>query len=275
MIMETVKGLLLMEEEAASKKYVLEEKDNKVVISKDNVAKVFAMMANSPQYKRAANINNENSSSRLFNNWKKDGYISIADLKFLLERLNAENSTHTYESDILQIRDNIIQIANGNIDKKTDNDNIKVDNIKKCLEKARLCLVEEIIAKCNQTPLSFATKFCHYACVYMFKLDENERDKLDENERDRLDNARDNFPIFDDIMRKNLGKYSNAWETEKTKGKLKRNFTPKELADSDSEFGISDFYKFYRDCIKTIADENNVSKTGVEQLIWYYHNGSK
>ncbi|MBR6934834.1 MAG: hypothetical protein IKH41_05040 [Clostridia bacterium] len=229
-------------EEAASKKYVLEEKDNKVVISKDNVAKVFAMMANSPQYKRAANIKKENSSSSYwFDQWK-DRELSKDELIKLLTLLNAENSTHTSNEDIDQIKKNILGIK---------------ETLKTRLQNADLTLVQHIIDGCKNTPLSFATKFCHYACIYMFE-----------------DDARDNFPIFDDIMRKNLGKYSNAWETGKTKGKLKRNLTPKELADSDSEFGISDFYKFYRDCIQTIADENNVSKTGVEQLIWYYHNGN-
>lgn len=234
----------LAEEERQKKKYMLATKDGKVEISLENVARVFAMMSNSPQYKKAENKDDEGSSAYWFAKWKKNKTISEDNLSSLLKCLNKENRTRVSKDGLEQIRDNILAVP----------------DIKKALGDPEHKVVETIIkipstiTSRSKIHFSFATKFCHYACMYLLDGE-----------------ARDNFPIFDDIMRQNLGKYSEKWDKAKIDGKPRRNATYKDLAKTED--GLVDFYGFYVKSIEEVAQENGVSKTGVEQLIWYYHNG--
>ena len=221
--------------------YTLErDKNGKVIISSDNVSKVFAMMAESPQYKKATRINDNKSSAYLFYKWKKNHTINEEDLLELLSRLNKENSTRVSGNDLEAMRDIIVDDLISVLSK---------------LEKSDYSIISTIISKCDKTPFSFATKFCHYAC--MFLLDGEERD---------------NFPIFDVVMRKNLGKYSETWENAYIEGK-KSYLKNVEGYSSLSSIQLIKMYESYAKAISELAKMNNVSKTGVEQLIWYYHNG--
>lgn len=232
----------LEQEEKAAIHYMLEEKDGKVILSSKNAAKVFAMMANTPRYKTAARTRDKRSSAYWFDQWKTNGTLSENELFTLLKRLNAENSTRVSDSDLAVIKNNIIRQRYKLI---TD------------LKNADYALIDIITQDCEKIPFSFATKFCHYACLYMFD-----------------GAARDNFPIFDDIIRTHLGKYSEDWNTKRdddSNRKLIRNQTPKELAQTAG--GLGRFYRFYVDVISDLAEKHQISKTGVEQLIWFYHNG--
>ena len=138
--------------------------------------------------------------------------------------------------------------------------NINSIDIKKPLEEKDFTIVSKIIDHCNSTPLSLATKICHYVC----------RSLLDGD-------SKDNFPIFDNVIRNNLCKYSDKWKN-KTVGDKKNSkhyytLTPQELRNKTYGVDITEFYKFYVECISDLAEKNKVSKTGVEKLIWYYHNG--
>ena len=200
-------------------------------------------MADTPNYKIAAKTGDERSSAYWFDQWKTNGTLSENELFTLLKRLNAENSTRVSDSDLAVIKNNII---------------CQQDKLIADLKKPDYAVIDIITQDCQKKPFSFATKLCHYACLYMF------------NEA-----ARDNFPIFDDIIRTHLGKYSEDWNTKKddaTNRKLVRNQTPKELAQTTG--GLGRFYLFYVDVISDLAEKHHISKTGVEQLIWFYHNGS-
>ena len=95
---------------------------------------------------------------------------------------------------------------------------------------------------------SFATKFCHYACLYFFK---------------EKDTARDNYSIYDDVLASVLPYYAEVYLNEHyTKVKFKN-------------------YKLYSDVIDRIrakAAEINkepmVSRNGFDHLLWYYHKGN-
>ena len=171
-------GNYLKIEEEKAKNYMLKEKDGKVILSPENVAKVFAMMADTPNYKIAAKTGDERSSAYWFDQWKTNGTLSENELFTLLKRLNAENSTRVSDSDLAVIKNNII---------------CQQDKLIADLKKPDYAVIDIITQDCQKKPFSFATKLCHYACLYMF------------NEA-----ARDNFPIFDDIIRTHLGKYSEG-----------------------------------------------------------------
>lgn len=233
----------LEQEEKAAIHYMLEEKDGKVILSSKNAAKVFAIMANTPQYKMAARTKDKRSSAYWFNQWKTNGPLSENELFTLLKRLNAENSTRVSDSDLAVIKNNIIR----------QRDKLITD-----LKNADYEIIDMITRGCQKIPFSFATKFCHYTCMYMFD-----------------GAARDNFPIFDDIIRTHLGTYSEDWNTKKDDAanrKLIRHQTPKELAKTEG--GLGRFYRFYVKAISDLAEKHQISKTGVEQLIWFYHNGN-
>ena len=227
---------LLKKEEEQKEKYMLATKDGKVVISRDNVARVFAMMSNSPQYKKAENKEDKDSSAYWFAKWRKNKTISEDDLSSLLQCLNKENRARVSNEDLKQIKNSI---------------NIK--SIKGKLEKADYSLIETVIKNCSKIHFSFATKFCHYACLYLLDGE-----------------ARDNFPIFDGIINQSLGNYSTAWNEQKLAQNLCKNGTYEEIKE---KMGLKSFYKLYVNAISELAASAGVSKTGVEQLIWYYHNG--
>jgi len=92
---------------------------------------------------------------------------------------------------------------------------------------------------------SFATKFCHYACFYLF-------DGVPEQ---------DNFSIFDNVLEKALLKYIKKYHL---------NYT------------VVDFKKYdkYLEAIEAVIREskrnghgNEVSKNGLDHLLWYYYKG--
>ena len=90
-----------------------------------------------------------------------------------------------------------------------------------------------------RTNLSFASKFCHYACFYLFENTEYQ----------------DNYSIYDNILRTVLPMYLVYF-----------NITER--------YDLRD-YKQYRnavDMIRNAADEK-ISRNGFDHLLWYYHKG--
>lgn len=88
--------------------------------------------------------------------------------------------------------------------------------------------------------LSFASKFCHYACFYLFEGEE----------------AQDNYSIYDNDVRKALPKYCEYYHVPKLR-----------LCDSD--------YAKYQETIDAIikASGGHVSRNGFDHLLWYYFKG--
>ena len=104
---------------------------------------------------------------------------------------------------------------------------------------------KEFKARTNQ---SFASKFCHYACLYIFEGKEES----------------DNFSIYDKILETVLPWYWNRFEVELEKEKETRKFN----------------YQKYSDVIDEIRDKNKqntngylISRNGLDHLLWYYHKG--
>ena len=75
---------------------------------------------------------------------------------------------------------------------------------------------------------SFATKFCHYCCYYLFEDDI----------------SRDKYPIYDSIVSKYINKYYN-----------------------NEGIDLSD-YPAYVALINNILEGTNISKNGFDHLIW-------
>lgn len=87
--------------------------------------------------------------------------------------------------------------------------------------------------------LSFASKFCHYACFYIFEGTE----------------WQDNYSIWDSILRKVLPDYLSYY-------------------DIHTSYNLND-YNDYRHAIDAIRAQLPVpiSRNGFDHLLWYYHKG--
>ncbi len=225
-------------EEKENKKYCFEtEEDGRLVkVIPENVYKVFAMMSLDPAYKNSMKADNGNSSAHWFGKLKiceeseREGIIME-----IVTRLNAENSTRVSGDDkgIKKITENILNL----------------DDLEGKLMRKEYSVIGKIIEGCDKVYFSFATKFCHYACMNLLDGDD-----------------RDNFPIWDNVMKKWLGEYI-PWDAKKSK-------SPKEInGESESFERLTAYYESYVDALGKLAEKQGVSKTGAEQLIWYFHNG--
>ena len=91
--------------------------------------------------------------------------------------------------------------------------------------------------RCNP---SFASKFCHYACMNLFEGEE----------------AQDNFSIYDNILRKVIPVYADRYDVD---------VPDRRLPD----------YEEYCNIIDEIIErsESGISRNGFDHLLWYYHKG--
>ena len=117
------------------------------------------------------------------------------------------------------------------------------DDFLKPLKKRTFDLYEKIAKRTSQnkgarTNPSFASKFCHYACMFLF-----------EGEREQ-----DNFSICDDILRKIIPQYASYY---------------------DIDFKKKMSYREYSEIIDKILDKsgNKISRNGFDHLLWYYYKG--
>lgn len=113
-------------------------------------------------------------------------------------------------------------------------------------DETNLKLVKIISEKTNASKrarknLSFASKFCHYACFYLFEGTQEQ----------------DNYPIYDYVAQKALPKYMSKY------GYLK-----------GEESRLED-YTFYRNVIDDIIakSKSNISRNGFDHILWYYFKG--
>ena len=98
--------------------------------------------------------------------------------------------------------------------------------------------------KYGRKNISFASKFCHYACFYIFKGED----------------AQDNFSIYDGVVAKALLEYLKKYEIGADIKKIK---------DKD--------YVEYSRAIDAVieASGNEISRNGFDHLVWYYFKGER
>ena len=220
-------------------------------LTKQNVAIVEAMIMNDSDYikssKKDAGPDNKSnykgSAAFWFTKLKEmisdktaEGYSYYKTIKRTIEAVDRENSTHL----------NADRCGREEIARRIYN--FGKDKLIECLKNPEHGDLElfhaiekktsaEVRARYNP---SFASKFCHYACFYLFEGTEYQ----------------DNYSIYDSILRKNLPMYLEYYGIDKKKYDLSK-------------------YEEYRKAIDEIrysADEL-ISRNGFDHLIWYYHKG--
>lgn len=101
--------------------------------------------------------------------------------------------------------------------------------------------------KYERKSYSFTTKFCHYACYYLF-------DGKPEQ---------DNFSIYDDILGKSVGAYAQHYDIDN-------------IPHNKKDFQNYATYSKVIDNIRLKAAEETgylISRNGFDHLLWYYHKG--
>ncbi|WP_044937764.1 hypothetical protein [Pseudobutyrivibrio sp. LB2011] len=247
-----------LELEEAKKKMIEEVSFHEKKLAKltrDNVAIVEAMILNDsayihstnktarPEYNRKNEIKYGGSSAFwmtqlknvLLGNIKEVSYSYDEIIIGAVEAVDRENSTHL-NSDGCGRKEIAARIIDFNRDellkclKNPDYEDMKLIRI----------IADKTSAEKNarKNP-SFASKFCHYACFYVYENTEYQ----------------DNYSIYDNILKTVLPWYLGYYNIEK-------------------KYDLDD-YKEYREAVDTIRKASGVeiSRNGFDHLLWYYHKG--
>lgn len=242
-----------------------------IVISQKNAAKAEFAMNNDSVYIRAGDKTalpkgSYNGSSAY---WFSHMRLSLFDDKYnqysyeyivknVIAAVDRENSTHL-NADKCGREEMKKRIMNFG---KENDVELSKKKLKDCLDKGTLDLYERLREKTDLSSYnnfsqkkynprenpSFASKFCHYACFYLFEDSD----------------AQDNYPIFDNVVSKALPlylKYYNLPDGDWYDYKSYREKV-KKLQD----------YSFYRQQIDAIikASEVEISRNAFDHLLWYY-----
>lgn len=230
-----------------SKKYTLKtnKKDGLVELTADNVAKAEAMIASNSTYLKASDINASPNKK-----YKGSTAYWINQLK---QKETQDNEYNKIIKNIVMAidRDNSTHINADNKGYKVISNRIKkiprdlLFTYLKDPEGTNYELIKLISKRTGKTKnsrrnLSFASKFCHYACFYLFKGQKYQ----------------DNYSIYDNVLKKALPNYAKKYGIEFSKNDL------------------NDYVKYSR-LIKNIINKScaNISKNGFDHLIWYFFKG--
>lgn len=250
-------------ERKMAEKYFLEtdtttEGEKVVQLTKRNVAKAEAMIANNSTYNKSANRacgpdGKKYNGSTAYWVTAFDNYVNKGDRTYsyeyiignIVEAVDRENGTHLNADKegrkviADRIRDNF----------KTPNDLIDTLKSKKSGYKL-IELLSQRVPKSKKEPnkgrrnFSFATKFCHYMAFYLF-----------DGKR-----SQDNFSIYDGIMEKAIRKHAEQLGVD----------IPKNMKS------FKDHYVEYMKTIDDVRDAckkkgQNISRNGLDHLLWYYY----
>ncbi len=239
--------------------YMLErdKEDNLVILNYENALKVEAMIRSDVNFKKAYDVtkgpNGKGKSKyigssaywgeRLKNYFwenKNDDKEYKEVIENFVDAVDNENSTHLSTNDGRKaVKDIIMKIGK---------------QLYQYLRDANYDLVDIIDnPKDKETHrYSFATKFCHYACYYIFKDTDSKK--------------ADNFAIFDSILEKYLPLYFEKYDINwsKVNYREKGNY---------SKF-IEDFNKLKKTVNKTLANDEQITLNDIDHIIWYYHRGN-
>lgn len=224
-------------------------------LTRDNVAIVEAMIRNdsayihstdvgaAPVYNRKGEVKYGGSSAYWMTMLKKVLPDAISDspytyeeiIKGAVESVDRENSTHLNADKCgrQEITDRICRFdRNEFVMCLKDPD---YDDMALIREISRITSAEK---RARSNP-SFASKFCHYACFYVFEGTEYQ----------------DNYSIYDGILKTVLPLYLGYYKIERS-------------------YNLSD-YKDYRMAVDSIREASgiDISRNGFDHLLWYYHKG--
>ena len=217
-------------------------------LTRENVAKAEAMIHNDSAYIRSSDISaaptqKYGGSTAYWMTQLKGVLVDGIDnksysyeeiIKGAVEAVDRENSTHLNADKCgrQEITERICSFDRAELIKCLKNPDYK-----------DMLLIREIsrvtsAKKRARTNLSFASKFCHYACFYLFEGTE----------------FQDNYSIYDSILKTVLVWYLDYY--------------------SLNHFDLEN-YKEYREAVDSVifASRGGISRNGFDHLLWYFHKG--
>jgi len=250
-------NLIQMELKSAESKMLSVIPDTDLVaLSPDNVAIVEAMIQNDSAYLKSSDIKAEprglygGSTAywmiRLKHILLGDYYATDEEyeevLRGAIAAVDRDNSTHLNADGVgrEEISRRILVINKEQlVDYLKDPEGTDLWLIKHISEETHPCGISKSgNPYYPRTNISFASKFCHYACFYIFEGAQEQ----------------DNYSIYDNVLRRVLPKYIEYYKIER------RNL---------------DDYAEYRKAVDDIirAAKTQISRNGFDHLLWYYFKG--
>lgn len=228
-----------------------------VELSLDNVSKVEAMIQNDSAYLKASDEKSEPKGKYIGSTayWVIQKLkpvlldnITVSDdeyketLGHIIKSVDRENSTHLnadkYGRD--QILERLLKIKKSDFVyflKEPINSNFKLIDI--IAEKTVVPISD--IKHHSRTNVSFASKFCHYACFYLFEGKPEQ----------------DNYSIYDNIVKQAIPKYLNYYKLHESK-----------------KINLDDYRIYYKTIDEIIKiSKSGISRNGFDHLLWYYYKG--
>ncbi len=224
-------------------------------LTRDNVAIVEAMIRNdsayinstdinaAPIYNRKGEVKYGGSSAYWMTKLKNallDGntdpeYSYKEIIRGAVESVDRENSTHLNADKCgrQEITERLCEFERSEFVKCLKNP--EYEDMKLIKEISRITSAK----KRARTNPSFASKFCHYACFYIFEGTKYQ----------------DNYSIYDGILKTVLPLYLEYYQIKK-------------------DLNLSD-YRDYRQSVDSIRKKSGIaiSRNGFDHLLWYYHKG--
>lgn len=224
-----------------------------VEITLDNVARIEAIIRNDSSYAKSSdkNAGPQKSYSGSTAYWMTElkKYYDNQQKQYEIEKIikeavcavDRENSTHLNadKKGREEMTGRIMDMVRDNtLYNFLKNRNIEIINI----------LSEKTTGNKGRKNYSFATKFCHYACFYLFE-------EMAEQ---------DNFSIYDNVLCNALPAYAKHFKVTKENGK---EYTKVDFQNYET-------YAMVIDKIREIAGNKSgytVSRNGFDHLLWYFH----
>lgn len=233
----------IKQEEKESFKYNLEElvEGKLVALTRSNVALVEAMIRHDSDYSTSGRTDMD-SSAHWFVELKKNPKRYEEIIPKCVESVDRENSTHLNADGVGReaMSQRIIDYGwNALLNFLKDPKQVNYSLINILSEKTQ---PKDLIKYKARHNFSFATKFCHYACYWIYE------GKVEQ----------DNFSIYDGVVAKNLDKYALHYGVA-VPGK-----------------NTTDYASYYATFIETIdaiikKSGDEISRNGFDHLLWYYH----
>ena len=242
---------IIQKEQESSKKYFITTLSTKegieiAELTHSNVALVESMIRYDSDYSNSSNTESETSSAYWLLKLKKEVFgnnKSKSDYRNIIENcvqyIDSENSTHLNADGVgrKQMTERLVKL-----------DKAKLVEYLRHPEKENYKLIEILTEKTvpedskyyGRKNFSFATKFCHYACFYLFEGYPEQ----------------DNYSIYDNVVRKVLPRYCVYYKVSKPRC-------------------IGHDYSTYQATIDAIIEASGVriSRNGFDHLLWYCFKG--
>lgn len=235
---------LIDQEQKNSQQYLLKrDTRGRVIISEENVARVEAMIAENSRYNNALNENDTTSSkfylTKLKSELENNDYPIFDTVYGAMRSINAENSTRLCLKELKELAERICKLSGQEIMQYLVRPTISTGPndekyyLVKYLTRETKIYGKRKSGRCNY---SFATKFCHYACMNFFAGKPEA----------------DNYPIIDNVIKSVFPKYAKVI-----------GLTSKEIKFNDYESFVDSLdmvLNYHRNCI---------SRNGFDHLMWY------